>query len=651
MKKSILKSLQALALVLLFLTFSPGALAIEYGQLGGRPANPDSSIPNSDAWFIYNLVPGDTKEDAVQVMNPSDSPVGALVYAADSLKSAGGGFAVRQFSEPKQDVGAWVRFYPDSHPESANKIFSEGKKINEVCILDSETLTGKYHLDDAAVGQLKTWCQGTDHVELQLKPQDKINVPFVISIPRGIDVGEHTGGVMIQKESKDAVTQENGSNVMLVTRVGVRIYETVPGEVIKKLSFSNLQISKNYKEFFWPWDRNAREKFRSYVIGSQIENDGNASADLHEKIIIKNLFLAGNSANQEINRDFQLLRGDNFNANFEWKAPFFGYVSFQKEYTYLDGKGNEQKNSSAVVKKLFLPLREIAFSLLLLIVLALAYIFWKKYLERKYGGQGWVLYKIKKGDTLANLAGKCSTNWKILAKTNKLKPPYIITPGETLLVPLGSKLKTAKIRSGQSKKEAALRSETSCHVGKRLKDRIHSSVRYCRANNCIILRSKIFWIILAVILILIAALDIAGIFNRKNHTSGPSISSMASGNSSNANSPAGEKNPTDSQGTKPASPAKDKTTLEVRVLNEGAAPGSAAKIKKILDTAGYNQVAAQNGENVGATAIAVFYSDSSQKEAASEIKGILEKNNLSVDVKTAGTPEEQSADVVIVAGQ
>ena len=85
---------------------------------------------------------------------------------------------------------------------------------------------------------------------------------FVIYIPETVEVGEHTGGIFIQKKSKDEAEQGNGSKVMLTTRVGVRIYETVPGEIFRKLSFSDFQIAKNFSEFFLPWDKIKKEKFK-----------------------------------------------------------------------------------------------------------------------------------------------------------------------------------------------------------------------------------------------------------------------------------------------------------------------------------------------------------------------------------------------------
>jgi len=47
----------------------------------------------------------------------------------------------------------------------------------------------------------------------------------------------------------------------------------------------------------------------------------------------------------------------------------------------------------------------------------------------------WVQYKVKKDDDINSLSKKYDINWKILAKTNKLKAPYIIRSGDILKVP------------------------------------------------------------------------------------------------------------------------------------------------------------------------------------------------------------------------
>lgn len=409
------------------------AKAIEYGQMGGRPTYYDPSIPDSQSWFIYSLDPGVTKEDSLTVANLYEESWVAVIYAADSIKSSSGGFALRQLSEPKEAVGSWVKFYPDPKPEFANKIFEEKKTIDEVCKVSGEDLEKNYELDGDKIRELNEWCKGKDLVELEMGSGEKKELLFVISIPADADVGEHTGGILIQKKSKDEAEQGNGSKVMLTTRVGVRIYETVPGEIIRKLNFSDFRISKNFSEFFLPWDKIKKEKFKEYLITSKINNPGNASTDFSEKINIYNKITR--KAEVIEGRNFQILRGDDFVSSLAWKGPRLAYLNFQKEYRYKDSNGNEQVIQSQAINKWFIPWREMVIFILFALVAGAFYFAWKKYQNKYYGGIGWVDYIIKEGDTIQSLSTKFGVDWKVLVKTNKLKAPYILEAGHTIKVP------------------------------------------------------------------------------------------------------------------------------------------------------------------------------------------------------------------------
>jgi hypothetical protein len=323
--------------------------AIEYGQLGGKPTYYDPAVADSQSWFIYNLEPGKSKEDSLTVMNLSEESWTALVYAADSIKSSGGGFALRQLTEPKEAVGSWVRFYPDSKPDFSAKIFEDKKTIDEVCRVSKEDLKDNYQLEEEEVTRLKEWCQGKDLVEVEMESGEKKDLLFVITIPQDADVGEHTGGIFIQKKVVEENSQADGSKVMLTTRVGVRIYETVPGEIIKKLDFSNFSIAKNFSEFYLPWDKEKKSKFGEYLINSSIKNNGNVSTDFSEKILIFNRLTRKTEVVE--GRDFQVLRGDDFVSSLAWKGPRLGYYNFQKEYRYKNSAGEEQIIQSDSINK------------------------------------------------------------------------------------------------------------------------------------------------------------------------------------------------------------------------------------------------------------------------------------------------------------
>ena len=407
--------------------------AIEYGQLGGKPTYYDPAVADSQSWFIYNLEPGKSKEDSLTVMNLSEESWTALVYAADSIKSSGGGFALRQLTEPKEAVGSWVRFYPDSKPDFSAKIFEDKKTIDEVCRVSKEDLKDNYQLEEEEVTRLEEWCQGKDLVEVEMESGEKKDLLFVITIPQDADVGEHTGGIFIQKKVVEENSQADGSKVMLTTRVGVRIYETVPGEIIKKLDFSNFSIAKNFSEFYLPWDEEKKSKFGEYLINSSIKNNGNVSTDFSEKILIFNRLTRKTEVVE--GRDFQVLRGDDFVSSLAWKGPRLGYYNFQKEYRYKNSAGEEQIIQSDSINKWFIPWRELSFFGFFLILVGIIFWVWKTYRRKLYGGEGWVDYAVQPGETVQTLSVKFKINWKALVKTNKLKAPYFLEGGEIIKVP------------------------------------------------------------------------------------------------------------------------------------------------------------------------------------------------------------------------
>jgi len=47
----------------------------------------------------------------------------------------------------------------------------------------------------------------------------------------------------------------------------------------------------------------------------------------------------------------------------------------------------------------------------------------------------WVKYTLKSNTDITTLASEHDVSWKLLAKVNRLKPPYTLKKGDTLKVP------------------------------------------------------------------------------------------------------------------------------------------------------------------------------------------------------------------------
>lgn len=160
--------------------------AIEYGGLGIFPhvSEVDPANALTKAWFIYTTPVGSVKKGKVQIVNTSRETVEVNVYPVDAVTTRDGAFAPEPEDKKKIGIGLWT------------------------------------HLAES---------------ELLLKPGESKIVDFTISIPQHTEVGDHMGAIIVQNKKRGE--ELSGSGIQISTRVGVRIYVTVPGEIVKELVF------------------------------------------------------------------------------------------------------------------------------------------------------------------------------------------------------------------------------------------------------------------------------------------------------------------------------------------------------------------------------------------------------------------------------
>jgi hypothetical protein len=163
------------------------AHAIEYGGLGIFPHKSEVNTQNplTKAWFIYTLESSEVRYGKVDVANTSDEPIEVRIYPVDAVTTADGAFAPEPEDKQRIGVGSWV-------------------------VLSAS--------------------------EISLRPREVKTVDFIISVPKNIEVGDHMGAIIAQ--GKGRKSEIEGSGLRITTRVGARIYITVPGNTIKKLSFN-----------------------------------------------------------------------------------------------------------------------------------------------------------------------------------------------------------------------------------------------------------------------------------------------------------------------------------------------------------------------------------------------------------------------------
>lgn len=90
--------------------------------------------------------------------------------------------------------------------------------------------------------------------------------------------------------------------------------------------------------------------------------------------------------------------------------------------------------------------------LIAILLLGIIFLFRKYYQKKRYGGIGWEEYEVKESESVVSLADKVNVNWKVLAKTNNLKAPYLFEAGRIILVPggFGNVEKNKKMKSHQT---------------------------------------------------------------------------------------------------------------------------------------------------------------------------------------------------------
>lgn len=174
----------------LFLFVFPFKLqAAENAEIGVSPAYSDPKNPLTKAWFIYGLHPTEEKTDFVLIQNYTDKILEVKLYPVDATTTAQGDFTLELEQETRETVGAWVK-------------------------LAAQTVT--------------------------LKPYEKYKLKFTIHIPQDAPVGDHAGGIIVEPVVKQTITTQEGVNIQMVRRVGVRIYETVPGEKVFSLDITKI---------------------------------------------------------------------------------------------------------------------------------------------------------------------------------------------------------------------------------------------------------------------------------------------------------------------------------------------------------------------------------------------------------------------------
>lgn len=370
------KLIPILVLILSLALFFGYSVAQDVGSggIGGRPAFPREDNPRSESIFIHTLEPGSSVEEAVNVINNSDSSSAVLVYPTDSAVASGGAFTCEQLVDERDEVGSWITM-----------------SKNEVTL-------------ESAGSEV---------------------VPFTITVPTSADVGEHNGCIVIQGKTPPEQTDQG---IGLSFRTALRVAILVPGDISKNLEITGFSsnVGKD-KITLTPEIMNTGnvsvdtdiQTTLKYFFGSTVSQVGGQFPVLRDQMGEWNFdhgrpfwggwYKANVSAQYDDNLDSFI--GDD--------------VSSTKTLEY-------PSHWLFIMPHILALLIEIA---LFLFIIFIIFGLLKRSRQKKTIKHSWRSHTVTSSDDIKSLAKAHSISWKKLAKANDIKPPYTLNQGSTIKVP------------------------------------------------------------------------------------------------------------------------------------------------------------------------------------------------------------------------
>ncbi len=340
------------------------------GGIGIMP-QPTPTEP-SRSWFVYTLNPGTSQTDTVLINNSSDKSINVAVEALDAINTAEGGFTLIDLASQNKDLGLWVT-------PSANSV--------------------------------------------QIPAGKSAEVNFTLKVPENATPGQHSGAIVVYEKSADST-----DGVGLRIRVGARIYVTVPGKVVRKLTFQ--KVSHEIKD-------------GKLIFHIQARNESNVNIEPALDINLKGLF---GSYRQEENSNGTFLPNSTITIDKTWekRAPLMGYyrVNLVLHTWSVDeilSDGSKTTLPDMTFKYSFSFWIGGIYFALLTILLILGWLvyrlltFWKD--RNKYRTKVEV-YAIAKGETIMHISEKTGALPQLIVKFNRLVWPYALNVGDKLVVPV-----------------------------------------------------------------------------------------------------------------------------------------------------------------------------------------------------------------------
>lgn len=340
--------------------------------------NPDP-YTNNQSWFVYEKMPGEVIDDIATIKNQGEKDAHVRIYAVDATSNTSGSFILKFLNDKQLGVGAWT---------------------------------------------------DVEKKELTIKPAERVDIPFKITIPENATPSEYYGGIVVETggETDPKVCENNGkcnTSVSVKTRIGSRIYITIPGKISEKVTWSDFGFDRDWSG-------------QSYLTFG-IKNEGNVAYEPKAEIEI---FDQNNKLFDHFDADLgDSLPGTTTNKKIAWaKQPslFGNYtakanVRFVKKVQTASNMHGANYTDTKNLKIMVAPWHTIVITLAILAVLGLFGISQKLWYRKT--AKAWTNYQVNSNEDIMTIADEKKISWKLLAKVNHLKAPYIIKKGHSIKVP------------------------------------------------------------------------------------------------------------------------------------------------------------------------------------------------------------------------
>lgn len=340
---------------------------------------------SDSSWFIYEVDPGDSFKDIMAITNNSDHEQTVQIVPVDAEATVSGAFALKPASSEQKNVGSWLSVVGD----------------------DAITM---------GAGERKYF-------------------QFMVNVPDDVPPGDYAGGLVLIPYEVDNGESSSGTGIKTVISVGVRVYMTVSGEVDFNFLWDEYQKSKNANG--------------DYVFNYKFTNDGNVAVEANGSLRLESAFFDS----MEIPLTTGVVyAGESIKPIMAWKNPFpFGPVKATTVVDYsrsnvvgaLSDASLEEWSGSYTEDLSFWIIPYWEFLLAIMVFVGtFGFTYFRSHRLEKFRSHC-SQYVSPIDENLTVIAARAGVSWKMLAKINKLKFPYMVARGQAILAPLSAAAPTA----------------------------------------------------------------------------------------------------------------------------------------------------------------------------------------------------------------